>query len=768
MNRLLPFICYILIACLPASAQVQKLFPHDGLRSLLTKESADEQDIKALVVWGEEYINRPGIEKKDVDSAFLCANKITNAGNKQHNLIWQAQACVIYSKVFRETDNKAKGWEYILKAKKIFDKHQHLDGMGDVYLEMALYKNTADQQELKEKIGYYEAAVKLFEKSGNKFRQSQALYQLADHLLLTSDPSRSIIYANQAINICNEIGYTALGACYDVLSVAYNEAGDLGKALSYALLSLKDAEERKDSSQTMSTAYNRLGMLYYELEDYNRSITYYHKGLKLASMRKDTVSMQYLTGNIANSYFGLKKPAEGLKVLRGEAVNYPPAQTSVMVSMLSGFSNAYLLLKQYDSARVYIDKLQGIRSTLEKEEAQHAYILAPLIRYSLAVKQYEKARTYCAEMDVVLKKHNVLPHIVKNYALWFKADSSLGDYPAAIRHYQLYKYYNDSLFNIAKAQQINQLQVTYETEQKDQALKLKQQNIELLTREGQLQKSELHSARFARNMIIAGAGMMALLLLLGYNRYQLKLRSNKQLKHQQDEINRQNHSLQSLIDTQDKLLEEKEWLVKEIHHRVKNNLQIVMSLLNTQAAFLDDKDALDAIRESRFRMQAISLIHQKLYQSENMAFIDIRNYIHELIVYLKEGFEGVQRINFDLQIAPMRLDVSQSVPIGLILNEAITNAIKYAFSGSGTIIVSLQQTGIEELTLIIADNGKGLGAEVNRPLKKSMGMMLMRTLSEQLEGTLDIQSRHGVTVTVTFKFQQEPDFTTSNEVTDYV
>jgi two-component sensor histidine kinase len=321
-----------------------------------------------------------------------------------------------------------------------------------------------------------------------------------------------------------------------------------------------------------------------------------------------------------------------------------------------------------------------------------------------------------------------------------------------------------------KRQQLDQLEIQFKTEQKDQALKLKQQNIELLTREAQLQEAKLQRARFIRNVIFGGAGMLLLLLVLGFNRYQLKLRSNRQMKEQQDEIYKQNLSLQELISSQDKLLEEKEWLLKEIHHRVKNNLQIVMSLLNTQAAFLNDKDALNAIRESKYRMQAISLIHQRLYQSENMALIDMPAYIRDLVIYLKEGFTG-NRLNFDLQIAPVKLDVSQSVPVGLILNEAISNAIKHAFTGNGTILVSLQQTAEQQLTLVVADNGKGFPADGGTPPKKSMGMMLMKTLTEQLEGTLNIQSHNGVIITVNFKYQEKQAFTGpvafEEEITNY-
>ena len=173
----------------------------------------------------------------------------------------------------------------------------------------------------------------------------------------------------------------------------------------------------------------------------------------------------------------------------------------------------------------------------------------------------------------------------------------------------------------------------------------------------------------------------------------LKQRSNIKLQKQQGEINTQNNQLQILLGEQKKLVEEKEWLVKEIHHRVKNNLQIIISLLNAQSEFLESPTALNAIQESRERMQAIALIHQKLYQPDHGTLINMASYIQDMTHNLQSSFTQANRIHFSLHAEPIELDVSQAVPLGLILNEAITNSIKYAFPkpATGTITIHLQR-----------------------------------------------------------------------------
>jgi two-component sensor histidine kinase len=148
----------------------------------------------------------------------------------------------------------------------------------------------------------------------------------------------------------------------------------------------------------------------------------------------------------------------------------------------------------------------------------------------------------------------------------------------------------------------------------------------------------------------------------------------------------------------------------------------------------------------------MSLIHQKLYGSENVSSIDMSVYIRELVSYLSESFNTEQRVRFELAIEPLEMDVSQAVPLGLILNEAITNSIKYAFPNdrSGVISISLSNTDLHNYLLTISDNGIGMPVQVKYKKPSSLGMSLMTGLSEDLDGNFSIESKNGTTIRVSF------------------
>ncbi|MHC0445429.1 sensor histidine kinase [Flavobacterium sp. 3-218] len=279
-----------------------------------------------------------------------------------------------------------------------------------------------------------------------------------------------------------------------------------------------------------------------------------------------------------------------------------------------------------------------------------------------------------------------------------------------------------------------------------------QENQNLLS--PKLTTSEIDAQQTAlyKNILV---GFLFLLLL--YSAFRLKKKKNEEIEIQRQQI-------AELNELNKKLLTEKEWLLREIHHRVKNNLQIVISLLNAQSAYLHNEDALMAIKNSQHRMHAMSLIHQKLYQSDNLANINMDWYVHELINCMKDCFRTAEKINFILEVEKTYLDVAQAVPIGLIINEAVSNAIKYAFPDDrkGKIGIIFQNIGEKNYRLQISDNGIGLSQKLENIERNSLGMNLIIGLTDQIDGTFNMKNDNGLKITITFTGKTEFDETAEN------
>lgn len=196
-----------------------------------------------------------------------------------------------------------------------------------------------------------------------------------------------------------------------------------------------------------------------------------------------------------------------------------------------------------------------------------------------------------------------------------------------------------------------------------------------------------------------------------------------------------------------------------------------MSLLNSQSAYIDNESALTAIHDSQHRVHAMSLIHQKLYNTENLSSIDISLYIRELASYLADSFNTGQRIRFEFAIEPLEMDVSQAIPLGLILNEAITNSLKYAFPNDteGVIRITLSNKSGNRYLLVISDNGIGIPSHRENKKAGSLGMNLMAGLSEDLDGSFSIENNNGTVIRILFVHEmsvKRPDSSISPFVTN--
>ena len=211
-----------------------------------------------------------------------------------------------------------------------------------------------------------------------------------------------------------------------------------------------------------------------------------------------------------------------------------------------------------------------------------------------------------------------------------------------------------------------------------------------------------------------------------------------------------------LKDAENKIkasLKDKEVLLREIHHRVKNNMQIISSLLNLQIDYLNDEDAVDVLKESQNRVKSMAMIHEKLYLSTDLTKINFVDYIQSLISNLFYSYNVKEdHIKPILKIEDVNLNIETAIPCGLIITELISNCLKYAFPNQmkGKIIISLKQVE-DKFELIISDNGIGLPENININKIKTLGILLVKSLTEQIDGKISIQRKNGTQFKITFK-----------------
>lgn len=200
-------------------------------------------------------------------------------------------------------------------------------------------------------------------------------------------------------------------------------------------------------------------------------------------------------------------------------------------------------------------------------------------------------------------------------------------------------------------------------------------------------------------------------------------------------------------------LHEKEIMLKEIHHRVKNNLQIISSLLNLQSQQIKDEKALEAFLESRNRVHSMALVHDKLYRSEDLAKVDFKGYIESMAQSLFRTYNTIGNISLDVQIQNISLAIDTAIPCGLMMNELISNSLKHAFPDNrkGKITIKFQASKDHSYKLQFIDDGIGIPPHVDFNNLTTFGIRLIQVLVEQLDGDLKIRRKNGTQVTISFQ-----------------
>jgi two-component sensor histidine kinase len=346
-------------------------------------------------------------------------------------------------------------------------------------------------------------------------------------------------------------------------------------------------------------------------------------------------------------------------------------------------------------------------------------------------KNYQKAVEYTEKGLSFSNQIGELESIKFGYENLAKIYSQSGNYKKAFESESLYKKYSDSMFNSEINNKMNQLQMNFEFERKQEILQLEQKQKD----EKQFNEAKKQKILFS---IIALSLFFVSILAAGI------YVNLKQHQKQKKIVEKQKEVIQNSLT-------EKETLLREIHHRVKNNLQIISSLLNMQSNDIEDEKILATIQEGQSRVQAMSLIHQNLYQSEHVNRVDVENYLRELVAYLSKMYRGdSDGIQVDIETKGIQFDFDTAIPLGLIVNELVSNAYKHAFKDNlnGNVWIKIRALNDVDYELKVSNNGNKLPLDFDITKSKSLGLKLVAILSKQLRGSFKNESTNDKTVCV--------------------
>lgn len=747
-----------------------------GLLQKLQNTGNDTNRINVQLQLARHYLYKQGKPHKNLDSATYYITQAEKLSKAIHATAHLDSAAFTKGELAIEQNDFTLATQIFTEVANHYQTlHQPLKE-ANAWHYYATFMPISDKAKVDSKLKIYNKAYEIYLKNGFKLQAANEQFDIA----LTYQNANQFDKAEQnyilVIKQFELLKSSRIAEAYYNLADTYYRKGEMPKEL-LARINCVNAYEANPKHDTYwgQYYYFTLGVAYYNKRQFEQALVYHQKCVDIAGKLNDHEMYNLGVHEILTCYINLKKYPTAIAYLKKTYQKFPQKTVIEESMFLSAEMKLYNHMKSNARAEKMIPRFKKILLLVRDgipEESKKNYnamdnfiaTYDPLPKHYLLTKQWTKLADELKMLEALpTDKMSVLSKMTI-YQHRFKVDSARGDFLSALKSFQRIKVIKDSLTNVATSKQISELETRYLSVQKDK-------KIQDLNNQSTIQKNNLEKIHQQRNITFAGVLIGFILAGILYFAYRSKQRSNFKLKIKQEEINIQNNSLSFLLNEKEKLLQdkdnllgrqqdlltEKEWLLREVHHRVKNNLQIVMSLLYTQSAYLQNTDARDAIRDSQNRVQAISIIHQKLYNKGNVATIVMADYITDLVRYLYTCYDcGHRKIRFKENLDQVNLDISQAVPMGLILNEAITNSIKYAFNKTGgEILINAKLSAPETIALLISDNGKGLPSNFNLTETSSLGMEMMKALSKQLGGSFEITSNFGVTVLIVFKVENQ-------------
>jgi two-component system, sensor histidine kinase PdtaS len=697
--------------------------------------------------------------------------------------------------------SKIDSLETVLTSMKEKDKPESLNRLAKLYLEVDLEMSL-------------ECALQANELA-QRFKQTEeearANYNIAVYHRKKGDYPNSLSFNLKSLELYQKIGDEfEIAYCYKSIGNDYNFQGIFNSALEFYFKAL-GISLSLNNNYLVASLYNNIGICYNRLGDYNLALENYYESLKIkqemlksGELHEKDIRIYSTLNNIGNLHLRMRDFEKALSIFLQEVDNCTDAVSTS--KLLNNIGIAYQELGDLEKALFYYQRALSMNKKLNrkdkiatslnnigyihdiqedwpetlkfykkaldfKEEIGDQFGIANgkknVGSIYLELKQYKTAYRYLQESIVLAENIGALEIVKDDFNFLSRLYHEQNNDKLAYEYGKKYSILKDSLYHESMAAQLAAIETNYELAKSGKENeKLQKDNLQYKLN---IQIAHLEKMRYL--ILVLMLLLLSVIITFAYFQKRVITRLLQKTKKELEvkvnirtnELAASNIALRKEITERTKAeviikdaLEEKEVMLREIHHRVKNNLQIISSILNLQSHGSMSDQSQSILENTRNRVYSMSLIHEKLYLENNLAQIDFKDYLSGLLNYILGNYDFEhKRINLKFDIKKIFLNLDTAIPCGLLINEIFTNSIKHAFQNlaEGLVKVVMFKDKDDYFHLEISDNGNIIKSEEELTRHKSMGMQLIRLLSKQINSEMIVDVSDGVKYS--FKFLEK-------------
>lgn len=620
--------------------------------------------------------------------------------------------------------NPNEGLAYEKSGLELAQKNNYKNGLalitftaGRIYWRMGNFQ---------EALNRHFKSLEIYKQIDNRQQEAATLISIAQDYFDSGNPDTAKTYLHLAINLCTSIDdkYN-LSAAYDILTYIFDTEGNISESVKSGFEYVR-VNEQLGNQSGIAHGYSNLGYSFRTIGNEVDALKYFRQALRAARETDDQLEIADIESNMGDIYI---ENGNFVEALKHYTAAMQAAEESKDVPKIAevhfGLGKLYRKDGRYEESLNYFLIAEKEFKSLSNKNSLAALYTEMGIAYT-RIQKFDLAKKYFEASRSLASDLNNKPLFRDYYNGRQLFDSATGNWQSAYLHYQQYISARDSTFNKDALKKMVASQMQYESDKKEAVTKAEQEKKDVMA------QATIKRQRNIRNFTFVALSLAIIFTIIVY---------------------RQRNKLAREKKRSDQLVEDKELLLREIHHRVKNNLEVVSSLLALQSAQIDDPNTKEAMQDGQNRVHSIGIVHQKLYQGENLGSIEMKDYFINLSESILDSFGAEGRVNVEFAMDKLNIDIDTAVPLGLIVNELLTNTLKYAFPDkkNGAVRIKLEKQTGGILHLEVSDNGVGKSGVTHGT---GFGGQLVSLLTRQLNGSMKEEVKNGTHIFFDFKLDK--------------